>query len=105
MTETQALVLAFAWGCLFDWFITRFSKTKYDGGLTAIWVVIGITVTLLISSLVHVSLPRLHFIWLGQPLVMTNQQHAAIYEFKFLAAAGLPMVIGSLRRFLAMPLL
>ena len=33
-------------------------------------------------------------------MTLTNQQHAAIYELKFFIAAGLPMFVGSLWRYL-----
>lgn len=99
MTEVQGLVLAFAWGCLFNWLIVRWAKSGYGEGFTAIWVVIGVFMTLLISSAVRVSLPRLHLSWFGTDLILSNQQHAAIYELKFFIAAGIPMVVGSLWRY------
>lgn len=96
----MALALAFGFGCAFNWLIVRQTESGYGDGFTALWVVIGVFITLLISSIVDVSLPRLHFYWQGQPLILTNQQHAAIYELKFFIASGLPMFIGSAWRFI-----
>lgn len=100
MTETQALILAFGFGCFFNWLIVQQAKAGYGDGFTALWVVIGVFTTLLISSLVTVSLPRLQVYWNGDLVTLTNQQHAAIYELKFFVASGLPMFIGSLWRYL-----
>ena len=50
MTEAQALILAFAFGCLFNWLIVRWGASGYGDGFTALWVVIGVFVTLLISD-------------------------------------------------------
>lgn len=100
MTETQALLLAFAWGVLFNWLIVRWAKSGWGDGFTAIWVVIGVFVTLLISATVRISLPRLHMVWLGTDVILSNQQHAAIYELKFFIAAGIPMFFGSLWRYI-----
>lgn len=100
MTETAALALAFAFGVCFNWLITRWGKSGYGDGFTALWVVIGVFATLVISSLAHIPLPRLHIYWNGDMLTLTNQQHAAIYELKFFIAAGLPMFVGSLWRYL-----
>ena len=100
MTETQGLLLAFAWGVVFNWLITRWGRSQFADGFTAVWVVIGVFVTLVISATVHVSLPRLHLTWQGAAIVLSNQQHAAIYELKFFMAAGLPMFVGSLWRYL-----
>jgi hypothetical protein len=100
MTETAALFLAFAFGVMFNWLIVRWGKSGYGDGFTALWVVIGVFATLVISSLAQVSLPRLQFYWHGDLVTLTNQQHAAIYELKFFIAAGLPMFVGSLWRYL-----
>ena len=99
MTETAAHALAFAFGLGYNWLIARWGKTRYGDGFTALWVVVGVLVTLAISSLAQVSLPRLALYWQGASLQLTNQQHAAIYELKFFIAAGIPMFFGSLWRY------
>lgn len=100
MTETAALALAFAFGCGLNWLIVRLAKAGYSEGFTALWVVFGVLGTLVISSLVTYSLPRLHIMWNGEAVVLTNQQHAAWYEFKFFMASGLPMFVGSMWRYM-----
>ena len=99
MTEAQALILAFAFGCLFNWLIVRWGASSYGDGFTALWVVIGVFVTLLISTFATGSSMRLHIMWRAELLVLTNQQHAAWYELKFFVMAGLPMFVGSLWRY------
>lgn len=100
MTETQGLLIAFGFGCVYHWLITKLIKSQFDAGFITLWVVIGVFMVLAISALVHVSLPRLHLQWDGIVLVLSNQQHAAIYELKFFMAAGLPIIVGSLWRYL-----
>lgn len=100
MTETTALALAFVFGCGLNWLIVRLARVGYGDGFTALWVIVGVFGTLLISSLATYSLPRLHITWQGEVLMLTNQQHAAWYELKFFIASGLPMFIGSLWRYL-----
>ena len=95
----MALALAFLWGCGFNWLIVRWSKSGYGDGFTALWVVIGVFMTLVISSLATYSLPRLHITWGGEVVILTNQQHAAWYELKFFIASGIPMFVGSLWRY------
>jgi hypothetical protein len=97
MSETLGLLLAFAFGLAYNWLIGYFEKKQVDG-LTGLWVVGGVLGTLIIAALVQVNLPRLQLLWLGHPMILTNPQHAAIYIFKFMAASGLPMVLGSLWR-------
>ena len=97
MTETQGLLLAFGFGVLYNWLIVQVEQ-RGTRGVTGLWVVGGVFCTLLISAMVHVDLPPLYLLWLGQPLVLSNQQHAAFFELKFFAASGLPMVVGSLWR-------
>lgn len=99
MSETQGLALAFGFGCGYNWLIGRLVQRGQVDGYAALWVVFGVFVTLCISALVHVSLPRLQVFWLGSPLVLSNQQHAAVYELKFFIAAGVPMLAGSLWRY------
>jgi hypothetical protein len=103
VTETQGLILAFGFGCGYNWLIVRWGKSEWGEGFTALWVVIGVFVTLLISAMVHVSLPRLYVNWLGNPLALTNQQHAAIFELKFFIATGIPMFLGSIWRYINTP--
>lgn len=101
MSEAQALLLAFLFGIAFNWLITKWGKSGYGDGFTALWVVIGVAVTLLISATVtHGHTVRLALEWRGQSLVLSNQQHAAWYELKFFIAAGIPMFVGSLWRYL-----
>ena len=101
MSEAQALLLAFLFGIAYNWLITRWVKSGYGDGFTALWVVIGVFVTLLISSFVtHGHTVKLVLEWQGQALVLSNQQHAAWYELKFFIAAGIPMFVGSLWRYL-----
>lgn len=101
MTEVQGLALAFGFGIVFNWLIARWVKSGYGDGFTALWVIIGVFVTLLISSFVTRSpLARLHITWQGDVVVLSNAQHAAWYELKFFVASGIPMFVGSLWRYL-----
>lgn len=101
MTEVQALALAFAFGCFYNWLIARWGKSGYGDGFTALWVVGGVAATLIISTFVTRSpLPRLHIMWNGDLLILTNAQHAAWLELKFFIATGLPMFFGSLWRYI-----
>lgn len=99
MTEIWALVLAFVFGCVYNWLIARWGRSGYGGGLTGIWVALGVAGTLAISALVQTTTIRLHFTWQGEALVLTNAQHAALFELRFFIATGTPMLYGSLRRF------
>jgi len=101
VSETQALLLALAFGIGFNWLIAKWGATEFGDGFTALWVVIGVAVTLVISATVtHGHSVKLDLVWRGQVIVLTNQQHAAWYELKFFIAAGLPMFFGSLNRYL-----
>jgi hypothetical protein len=104
MSEPQGLALAFLCGCSYNWLISRWARSRFGDGMTGIWVAIGVLMTLALSSMVRVSLPRLHFVWLGEPLILSNQQHAALYELKFFLATGIPMLVGSVWRYLTRPL-
>lgn len=101
MTEVQGLLLALAFGVGFNWLIARWGRSGYGEGFTALWVVIGVFVTLCISAFVTRSpLARLHVTWQGDVVVLSNAQHAAWYELKFFIASGLPMFLGSFWRYL-----
>lgn len=95
MSETGGLAAAALFGVGFNWAYGRWGLRQ---NLTAFWVVFGVLATLAISATVDVSLPRLQLFWMGRPVVLSNQQHAAIYELKFFAASGTPMTLGSLWR-------
>jgi hypothetical protein len=100
MTETQALLLAFGFGIAYNYLVAKLIKTERGNGFAGIWVVIGVFVTLIISTFARVSLPRLQLYWFNDIITLTNQQHAAFYELKFFMAAGIPMFLGSLWRYL-----
>lgn len=95
MSESGALALAVLFGSGFNWAYSRWGLRQ---NLTAFWGVFGVLATLAISAMVSVSLPKLQLFWMGQPVVLSNQQHAAIYELKFFMASGTPMTLGSLWR-------
>lgn len=100
MSEWQALILALALGIGYNALIANAQRTQpADHGLTALWVVIGVAGVLLVSCTVKHSTDWLALYWQGKAIRLSNAQHAAWYEFKFFAAAGLPMVLGSLWRF------
>ena len=42
MTEAQALALACAFGIFYNWLITRWGRSQWGDGFTALWVVIGV---------------------------------------------------------------
>jgi len=105
MTEGQALVLAFVFGIGYNMLIARWGRSQWGEGFTALWVVIGVAATLLISTLVTRSpLARLHMTWQGELLVLSNAQHAAWFELTFFVAAGAPMFFGSLWRYVSQPI-
>ena len=105
MTEAQALALACAFGVFYNWLITRWGRSQWGDGFTALWVVIGVAVTLLISTFVTRSpLARLHLTWREEVIVLSNAQHAAWFELKFFVATGVPMFVGSLWRYISQPI-
>jgi hypothetical protein len=105
MTELQALATALMFGIAYNALIVRWSRSQWGDGFTALWVVIGVMATLLISAFVTRSpLARLHLTWHGEVIVLSNAQHAAWFELKFFIATGVPMFFGSLWRYINLPL-
>ena len=100
MTESLALIIAFVFGLSYNYLIGRWIASGYADGMTGIWVAVGVFITLCISALPETTTARLQLYWLGNPIILTNQQHAAIYELKFFIAAGIPMLAGSIWRYL-----
>ena len=100
MTEPVALSIALAFGVAYDqllvWLTRRWPQTE---GLKAFWVVIGVLVTLGISAGVTHQTVHMVLYWRGEQILLTNAQHAALFELRFFVAAGLPMVVGSLWRY------
>lgn len=91
MTEVQALGVQFVFGLAYNEVIRR----GFLRDLVSLQVVVGTLVVLVLAAHVtDVGLTRLFVA--GVPL--TNAQHAAWFVFQQLAAAGLPMVLGSLWR-------
>jgi hypothetical protein len=95
MSEYAGLALACGFGIVYNWAFVRWG---YRQDLTAFWVAAGVLATLAIAATVTVPAPRLQLYWLGQPVVLSNQQHAVLYLLKFFAASGAPMTAGSLWR-------
>lgn len=96
MTVNQAWVFLFVFGLFFNLLIDREITKNAQHGLTAIWVVIGVSVTLLICSLVTVDDT---YVFCGDEQ-LTYGQHAAWLVFRLFIGSGLPMVFGSFRRYL-----
>lgn len=100
MNEPVALSIALLFGVAYDqllvWLARRWPQTE---GLKAFWVVIGVLVTLGISAGVTQQTYRLALYWRDEQLLLSNAQHAAFFELRFFAAAGLPMVFGGLWRY------
>lgn len=91
MTELQALVAQLLFGLVYNRVIGR----GFLRDLVSIQVVLGIMGVLVIAAHVRDD-TMMRLAVNGVPL--SNAQHAAWFLFKQLAAAGLPMVSGSLRR-------
>lgn len=99
MSEIQALLLALVFGIVYNWLITRWDKAPYKNSFIAIFVVIGVAATLIISALVtRLPIARLQITWRDEVIVLSSAQNAAWYEFKFFCMAGLPMFFGALWR-------
>lgn len=94
MNEWQALGLAVCCGIGYNWLVGRHNRPE----LTLLWVVLGCALTLALSTLVEHQTVRLAIEWHGRHIVLTNSQHAAVFELKFFVVTGLPMIIGSLWR-------
>jgi len=96
MNEWQALLLAIAFGVGFNAWVDRHNRPEH----TVFHVIIGVAVTLSISALVEHQTVRLalHDPFSNQLIFLTNAQHAALFELRFFAASGLPMIIGALAR-------
>ena len=96
--ETSGLVLAFLFGLVFDWWT---HQPQRDSGFIALWVVFGVSVTLLISALVpDVAGSRLALYWFdGKQIVLSNHTHAVVWVLKFFIASGIPVTLGSLLRY------
>lgn len=97
MTETFWLILAVAFGLGFNAWTKQPKRNK---GFMSLWVAFGVLVALLLAALVPDSSgSRLALYWSsGEKVVLSNHAHAVIYVFKFFAATGTPMIIGSLWR-------
>ncbi len=96
MSELAGLMLAFGFGCAYAWWVSR----QQDRSLVALWVVFGVAVTLLIAACVpDAGVQRLQLWWPnGEPILLSNHAHAALYVGKFFVASGTPMVLTSLWR-------
>ncbi len=91
----------FVFGVAFNWHIGRLGARRAAQGLNSIFVVSGVGITLLIAASVPDNTNhKLLFTWQSTPVVLSNHAHAVIYLLPFFAAAGLPMVLGSLWRHL-----
>jgi hypothetical protein len=87
--EEWALALAFGFGLTYNWLLTRAMRANsMYPQLMALWVIGGVLATLAISALVQQQTIRLVFTWQGQPLQLTNAQHAALFELRFLRRAA-----------------
>jgi hypothetical protein len=102
MTENQALLAAFGFGVLYNWFIGRL-HLRYGGdrGYVSLEVVGGVLAVLAIGTLIN-NPPRFYFIAFGQTVMLSNAQCAAWLYLRLFMAAGVPMVLGSLWRWVSL---
>lgn len=98
--ETLGLLTALLFGVAFNWHIDTLNRKNGDLGMTGIFVVAGVGITLLIAALVPDNSAPLVMFWNGAPLVLGHNVAAVFYVLPFFAASGLPMVAGSLWRYL-----
>ena len=98
--ETLGLLAALLFGVAFNWHIDNFNRKNGDLGMAGIFVVAGVSITLLIAALVPDNPAPLIMAWNGTPFVLGHNVAAVLYVLPFFAASGLPMVAGSLWRYL-----
>lgn len=99
MNETTGLLLALLFGIAYNKLYAHYGGVTTWGTAkiapTGLWVTCGVLVVLVIAALVDDASAQLTW-----PAMATLNRHAyaSIHLFKFFAAAGLPMVIGSVWR-------
>ncbi len=99
MSETTGLLLALLFGIAYNKLYAHYGGETAWGTAkvapTGLWVVCGVSAVLLIAALVDDT--DVQLIW---PTMTSLSRHtyASIHLFKFFAAAGLPMVAGSVWR-------
>lgn len=100
MTEVEAIIAAFLFGLIYNWIVGRLhARFGTDHGLVSLEVVGGVLGVLAIGALIqHPS--RFAFHAFGLDFVLSNAQSATWLYLRLFAAAGLPMVVGSMARWL-----
>lgn len=98
ISEAAALLLGVAFGAAYN---AAFDRWGQGQNITALWVVFGVLATLALAALPVSPGVRLAIEWHGQPLPLSNAQHAAFHVLKYFCATGAPMLIGAARRSLA----
>lgn len=94
MNEYTGYSVAFAFGLAYNWLVGRHE----EDGLTALWVVFGVAVTLLLAAFTKSDAGRLALYWNDHAIQLSNQQHAALWCLRFFVLTGAPMAGGSLWR-------
>lgn len=99
MTTLQACLLLFCVCVGYNWLISRVINKNPQHGLTSLWVVAGVLGVLLVGALVN-DLDTQYLYWPDTVFPLSHSQLAAWLFLRLFAAAGLPMVAGSLWRYL-----
>jgi hypothetical protein len=99
MNETTALLVAHGFGWFFNWLVPYCQARPRLRLPMGAWVALGCTVLLVIAAAVaDASSLRMALYWRDDMIPLSNHQHGVLYVLKFLAAGGLPMVLGSVWR-------
>lgn len=99
MSTVHACVALFVLCIGYNWLIGRVIQRTPHHGLTALWVVGGVLLVLGMGALINDAKPQ-YFYWSGAAIPLSNGQLAAWLFLKLFACAGVPMVLGSLWRYL-----
>ena len=99
MTIPHACALLFVLCIAYNLLIDRTIQRNHQHGLTSLWVVAGVLLVLVVGGAIPTIEP-LYWYWSDHVVPLTDGQLAAWLYLRLFAAAGTPMVLGSLWRYL-----
>lgn len=99
MSELRAGLLLFAACFAYNLLLSRCVKRDAQHGMTALWVVGGVLLVLIVAATIpDTQVARQAICFNGTEIILSNAQHAAWLMFKLFCFAGFPMVLGSFYR-------